>query len=65
MNSNGEHVGASILHKQRTKITMGKKNGINPFERLRGPNKSDRINGAIQIIQQFQGNHVENQVSGV
>lgn len=63
MKSNGEHVGPSVVHKQRKKVTMGKKNIINPFERLRGPNKADRINGAIQIIQKYQGNHVENHVS--
>lgn len=62
MKSNGEHVDASADGKQQKKTnTLAKKNASNSFERLRGSSKSDRISGAIQIIEKFNGNHVEAQ----
>lgn len=60
MKSNGEHVDASAENKQSKKTNSTvKKNATNSFERLRGGDKTDRISGAIQIIQHFKGNHVE------
>lgn len=60
MKSNGEHVDASAENKQNKKTNSTvKKSATNSFERLRGGNKLDRISGAIQIIQQFKGNHAE------